>query len=149
MQQNEILPVSVHFRQSRVHTSAEDLLITLRHLELLWISTTNYVPLLTILGTHLTLLITEQLLFSLSPFPTSSRRITTFFYCDSRDSNRKVKRGRAESPWILSSRLVKLPLHRIQNIHEHVKNYGYGRQIEDDKNMPIYFTHATIALLSL
>ncbi len=48
------------------------------------------------------------------------------------------------------SRQVKqLPLRRLQDIPEYVKNYGYSSQIEDHKNMPIYFTHATLASLSL
>ncbi len=87
-------------------------------------------------------------LISLSLFPTlrgegllRPGRIRTIDG-DSRDCDRKAKRGRAGSAWNLSSR-------QVIHIPEYVKNYGYGRRIEDNKNMPIYFTHATLASLVL
>ncbi len=71
---------------------------------------------------------------------------------DTSISDGKFRSGRARSAWSWSSRHVNqlpLQLHRIQNITEYVKNYGYGSQIEDHKNIPIYFSHATIASLTL
>jgi len=71
------------------------------------------------------------------------------FVDDFSDCGRKITSGRAGSARSWSSRRVKLPLHRIKNIPQSMKNYGYGSQIEDYKNMPIYFTHATLASLAL
>ena len=71
------------------------------------------------------------------------------FVDDFSDGGRKITSGRAGSARSWSSRRVKLPLHRIKNIPESMNNYGYGSQIEDYKNMPIYFTHATLASLAL
>lgn len=80
-----------------------------------------------------------------------SRLTATVDDSSSSDGDGKFRfRSGARSAWSWSSRQVKqLPLRRIQSIPEYVKNYGYGSQIEDHKNMPIYMTHATIASFSL
>lgn len=82
-----------------------------------------------------------------------SRLPATVDDCSSSDGDGKFRfKSRARSAWSWSSRQVKqlpLPLHRIRSIPEYVNNYGYGSQIEDHKNISIYFTHATIASLFL